>query len=328
MRPRWRSSQAAIDYQRDRAREKDAQSLAAVARVRGLRRMDKFESARAIFVTRNLAIVRVSAEFFHKTETGRAIPVCMPVSLMTRLAWVKKPMIAPDLPKHVVMASAYAALNPPVPLWRKYIDEVDRRREKGRITDNDYHLLRSSREAREALMDTTFGAEEAFSAGTLDEVLAHATATIQAEAHAETDLERSARIVAEADARREREKREGIERVHREQVAVHAHALGLTLGWALAGVLGAAVVVGAVATIPGVPLLEVSNKTWRITIWVCLFAFVAFTLFAVVVRHVPVFRVRRAVSSWVELWWRERAHRRLAELHDDALAEETRAGDE
>jgi hypothetical protein len=67
----------AIDYQRDRAREKDVQSLAAIARLRKLRRMDKFETARAIFVTRNLALVRVSAEFFADIEKGaRSRSVC------------------------------------------------------------------------------------------------------------------------------------------------------------------------------------------------------------------------------------------------------------
>lgn len=49
-----------IDYSRDRAREKDVQSLAAVARLRGLRRMDKFEAAKAIFVTTNISLSRAA----------------------------------------------------------------------------------------------------------------------------------------------------------------------------------------------------------------------------------------------------------------------------
>jgi DNA-binding NarL/FixJ family response regulator len=124
-----------IDYARDRAREKDVKSLAAVARLRGLRRMEKFETARAIFVTSNISLARASSAFFRETEGRGSIPVCMPVELMTRLAWVKKPMAAPDLPKHMVMAASYAALNPPVPLWREYLAAIKERHERGELSD-------------------------------------------------------------------------------------------------------------------------------------------------------------------------------------------------
>ena len=121
-----------IDYARPRAREKDVQSLAAIARLRGLRRMEKFEAAKAIFVTTNTTLARASSIFFRSTIEGRgAIPVCMPVEMMTRLAWVKKPMAAPNLPKHMVMAASYAALNPSPPLWREYLGEIASRRSKG-----------------------------------------------------------------------------------------------------------------------------------------------------------------------------------------------------
>jgi hypothetical protein len=310
-----------IDYYRDRAREKDVQSLAAIARLRKLRRVDKFESADAIFVTTNIALVRASSEFFEELETGRAIPVCMPVSLMTRLAWVKKPMVAPNLPRHMVMASAYAAINPSVPLWRKCLEEIEHRRAKGDIGDEEYHFLRSSREAREALMDATFGGEEAFSAGTLDEVIAHAKATIQAEARAETAAERQARVAAEDDARSAREASDRIARAYRSRVAVRARRIALVVGWAFAVLFGTAVVVGALATIPGFPLVDVKSTGWRAIIWLCIAAFFCITLYAIVVRHVPVLGIRRAVSSAVERRLRDRGYR----FHDDL---EARAVDE
>lgn len=70
---------------------------------------------------------------------------------------VKKPMAAPDLPKHMVTASSYAALNPSNELWREYLTEINRRRAKHEISEDEYHVLRSSREARQALMDVTLG---------------------------------------------------------------------------------------------------------------------------------------------------------------------------
>ena len=183
---------------------------------------------------------------------------------MTRLALIKKPMAAPDLPRHMVIASSYAALNPSQTLWREYLEEISRRRDKGEITGEEYHFLRSSREARQALMDETLGNEEAFSAGTLDEVLTHAKEQIQAEAKAETEAERAGKLAAQEGARASRALAENIDRVHREKIDKHARAAGAIVGWGLGFLLGAAVIVGAIATIPGVPLLHVKTLTWRI----------------------------------------------------------------
>jgi hypothetical protein len=105
---------ARISYSRKQALEKDTQSLAALARLRGMRRMDRFESAKAILLTANPVLVAASREFFKDITGGRSIPMCMSEGLMTRLAWVKRPMLAPDMPRHAVMASSYAAL---IVLW-------------------------------------------------------------------------------------------------------------------------------------------------------------------------------------------------------------------
>lgn len=106
--------------------------------------------------------------------------------------------------RHMVIASSYAALNPSHTLWREYLEEISRRRDQGEISDEEYHFLRSSREARQALMDETLGDEDAFSAGTLDEVLAHAKEQIQAEAKAETEAERAEKLAAQEEARTSR----------------------------------------------------------------------------------------------------------------------------
>lgn len=310
--------QEKIVYSRGSTRAKDVQSLAAVARLRGLRRMDKFESSKAIFVTTNTTLAWASSEFFrgHGIEGPGAIPLCMPADTMTRLAWVKKPMVAPDLPKHVVMAAAYAALNPSPALWRKYLTEIERRRNAGEITDEEYHLLRSSLEARAALMDKTFGEEQAFSAGTLDEVLAYAREAVQAEERARTEEERERRLEAEELARTERGRRERMEGAHRGRIARRARRLGKVVGWGAAAVLAVALIIGFVATIPGVPLVEVDGF-WRILIWICIAGFAAISVWALMVKGVAVRDIRRQLSARVEGWWSARGHRKLEKLHSE-----------
>lgn len=308
-----------IDYARPRAREKDVQSLAAVARLRNLRRMDKFETAKAIFVTTNTSLARASSVFFREIEGRGAIPICMPVEMMTRLAWVKKPMAAPDLPKHMVMAASYAALNPSAPLWREYLGEITRRRKAGELSDHDYHFLRSSQEARRALMDETFGEEQAFSAGTLDEVLAHAKAAIQAEARAETETERKARVEAEKLAEAATRRAEGIMRAHRGQVERRGRRRGATVGWGLTILVALAFLVGVFASIPGFPLIEVKSG-WRYAVWTCLGVFVLSTI-GTGLKGITVLDLRRTISGRVERWICERGQRKLDELHAQATTQ-------
>jgi hypothetical protein len=297
---------ARISYNRKQALEKDTQSLAAVARLRGMRRMDRFESAKAILLTANPVLVAASREFFKGIAGGRSIPMCMSEGLMTRLAWVKRPMLAPEMPRHAVMASSYAALNPKDELWRRYIEEIEHRRAAGSISDEQYHVLRSSREAREMLMDRTFGLEEAFTAGTVDEVLAHATAVIRAEAEAETEEARHAAQLAERGVEEERSKRERLEHAHIDRVDRRAKLVATLLSWSLAYLLAIVVIVGVVATIPGVPLISVDEVLPRIAIWVV----AVLTLFLVIVRHVPILEMRqtlaRAIEAALSRWGRRR----------------------
>jgi len=308
-----------IRYTRERARERDVASLAAVARLRGLRRMDRFERAKAIFVTTNTTLAKVSSAYFKDIEGKGGIPICMPVAMMTRLAWVKKPMAAPTIPRDMVIASSYAAINPPTPLWREYLDAIERKHQEGDISDEQYHFLRSSREARMALMDETYGDDAAFSAGTVGEVLAHATATIQAEAKAETLAEREARLAAEKEAEEANRRADAIDRVHRRRVDRHGRIVGVSVGWGVAAVIACLFAVGVLAAIPDFPLLAIKNHGWRVTVWVCLALAAALSAFGFV-NGLTLLGLRRSISVAVERRWCARGHRKLDKLHGTSSA--------
>lgn len=304
-----------INYLRERAREKDVASLAAIARLRNLRRMDTFEKAKAIFVTTNTTLARASSQYFKDIESRGGIPLCMPVELMTRLAWVKKPLAKPELPRNLVIASAYAALNPPPALWHEYQREIARRREQGTVSEAEYYFLRSSREAREALMDETFGDEAAFTTGTVDELLAHAKASIQAEADERAREALEGQIAAENRAVAEQTRREWVENVHHDVVDRRARRIGLAVGWAAAAVLGVAFVLGVLASIPEVPLVGV-RSWWHIPIWVCVgLATVALAAGGIGIRKANILDLRAALSRRIERWWSARGHHKLDELH-------------
>lgn len=309
-----------IHYEREKTRERDVQSLAAIARLRQLRRMDRFEKAKAIFLTSNTNLARTSTRFFSDIEGPGAIPLCMPVEMMTRLAWVKKPMAVPNLPQHVVRASAYAAINPPVEVWRECLAELNRRREKGDLSDADYVYLRSSREFRKGLMDKTGGGERPFSAGTLDEVIQHAKSAVQAEADQRTEDERRQRLDAEERAEVAHRRAEGLDRVLRQDATTKGRKRGAAVGWTVIALITALFLLGVAAAIPHVPLIETKGGL-RYFIWACLGVFIASNI-ATGIKGLTLIDLRRSISQRVETRIAAREHRRVDELQARARCSE------
>ena len=119
---------------------------------------------------------------------------------MATLAWLKKPMAAPDLPMKYVIAGSYAAFTPNDELWQHYLDELARLQAAGEISVDDYALLRYNITARSALMTETRGRPDAFSSGTIPIVLERARQAIADELRPEIQAEIAPEL--EADSRR------------------------------------------------------------------------------------------------------------------------------
>lgn len=162
-----------VHYKRQHALFHDLDSITAMHRLRKGQFHENLESCRALFLTTNPKLIRTSREFFKGEFSERpiTIPHCISDHVLTTLAWLKKPMQFPDLPRKKILADCFAALNPPDGLWRKYLDEVDRLRVNNNIDEDDYSILRYSRESRELLMKETRGDVGVFTGGTVQEVL-------------------------------------------------------------------------------------------------------------------------------------------------------------
>jgi hypothetical protein len=143
-----------------------------------------------------------------------------------------------------IIADAYAALNPPDALWKEYLEEIDRLNTTGRISAEDYHLLRFSMEAKGALMAITLGDPEAFTEGTVDEILERARAAARRGVEVERDDEKRRRFEAEEMVRRSREALTAEEYRHVQRVQHIAQLVGFWFSRALWYALGFLVVVG------------------------------------------------------------------------------------
>lgn len=188
-----------IHYQNERAKQFDLDSLTAIHRLRKGNTYPDIESCVAVFVTPNTNLIRGAFKFFSREYQRTNVPLAIRDDTLTTVAWLKQPLSAPDLPKKMLVAGCYAAMNPPDRLWKAYLREISSLADRGTINENDYSLLRYSVEARRALMDFTLGSEEAFSEGTVAEVLAFAQNAIKAEAAEALKTERELRLKAELD---------------------------------------------------------------------------------------------------------------------------------
>lgn len=200
--------QAEVGYRREETRRHDLDSLTAIHRLRRGQFPYRIELCDAVFITTNSSLARASARFFREEYRDVAVPPCILDHVFTTLVWLKKPLRAPDLPRKMVIADCYAALNPPNTLWKLYLQEADRLQQQGYISEEDYHLVRFSTEARNILMDVTLSDPDVFTEGTVEEVLEKARAAARAETEAALRAEREKRLRAErraADAEAGRE---------------------------------------------------------------------------------------------------------------------------
>lgn len=222
-----------VGYAKQEALDRDVASISAVMRCRGTALYFFVEECRAIFITTNPALVRAANEFIMTNATPGAVNPCMTDYRLTNLLWLKKPLSAPDLPKKRLIADCYAATQPDDHLWKKYLDEIEKLSRTGTIASTDVYLLRHSLEARTALMEKTLGDQEAFTQGTVPEILKLVRGQIEAKLRSSVEEEVKRRQELEHELAAERLKREETNlhliRKSQKYAALGAHSVGWVL---------------------------------------------------------------------------------------------------
>jgi hypothetical protein len=260
--------QELVRYQREETRVYDVKSLTAIYRIRRGREMQHLEDAKAIFVTTNRPLVRASNEFFKETNDGRIVPIATQDWELGTVAWLKRPVSAPDLPRKQLLADCFAALEPGEQLWKKYVETIDRMEDDNSLDEESHAVLRYSVEARRALMDRTLGSADAFTMGSVKEILERAHENQQREllsrlneAESATAAERALRLeaqkeVADGQAALSAQEAAFNERRTSEAAARHVRISVLAarwsrwIGWILLGTLTVVVVAGLALTLP------------------------------------------------------------------------------
>lgn len=149
-----------FEQQSEKARAHDIACLQAIFQLREGRKQDYLDRCKAIFITTNAQLARLSTLFFNEQYGHSNASVCMGDHVFSSLVWMKSVKKTADLPKDRLVANCYSALLPSDSLWSDYISEVNRLKEKGKINEHDYHVLIHSMAARDQLMDQAFSSDD------------------------------------------------------------------------------------------------------------------------------------------------------------------------
>lgn len=188
-----------VAYRWKGPREKDLRSLAAVDRLRGKGRPRDLSQANAIFVTANAALVRASQAFFTEADRAGDCPHAIHETALTAQLWVRAPHPPPDLPRKLLIADCYAALNPGPELWERWVGHIVRLRERGGVSDEQVQNLIYHQQAKSKLFEVTHGDPDAVGDETVAEVLDRFEAELRRPAEDEAGAERTRRLALETD---------------------------------------------------------------------------------------------------------------------------------
>lgn len=194
-----------VHYRADNALWRDVGSISSVIRLRGGHESLHVEQCKAVFVSSNGGLVQAAREFGKGEAGGDGVPPALTDHALTNMLWLKLPVQAQDMPRKRLIAASYAATQPDDKLWAKFLEQLSKDRQSSTVSEEDYYLLRHSLQARAALMEVTLGDEEAFTAGTVQEILEMAKENVRRDLNEQLQKETSARISAEHQAEQARQ---------------------------------------------------------------------------------------------------------------------------
>nr|WP_276511817.1 hypothetical protein [Microbacterium fandaimingii] len=172
--------QSKVHYFQDAARVNDVVSLSSTHRLRKGRRSKELEHCRAILVTSNTGLVSGAIEF---EKASSNFPLAITTDAAASVLWVRSPATAPDAPREMLLAAAYAGMQPTAAVWTKYLEEIETLESNETVSADEALILRTSRTSRQSLMEESLGQTEAITSesplAALDRIRMEATAPFE-----------------------------------------------------------------------------------------------------------------------------------------------------
>jgi len=130
------------DETKESAVQHDIDVIAGINEMRKGQNQTDINRCYAIFMTHDQNLSRSVANFFHNHFESSGVPPLLPVSEISTIAWLKRPVAKPNLPHDIVMAQVYAAINPSPKIWLSFLKKITDMEKRGKITDKQAVSLR------------------------------------------------------------------------------------------------------------------------------------------------------------------------------------------
>ncbi|MCY3688050.1 MAG: hypothetical protein OXG90_03575 [Gammaproteobacteria bacterium] len=130
----------------------------------------RLEDCASVLITDNSKFARIAFEHGKEQNSSREVSTVITDYSLASVAWLKAPLGSPSLPEKELIAACYAALEPSIPLWDKYLSELNSLEQRREIGVDDLIVLRSHGIAANELMEVTLGDEAALVEGSMRQI--------------------------------------------------------------------------------------------------------------------------------------------------------------
>lgn len=156
-----KSIKEVISYNYEDSLNKDIDSINAIYRLRKGQHSTTLEKSKAIFVTNNNSLVKVvSDKFYREHHNSELFSPLISDYVLATLLWIKNPDTESELPQKMIAANCLAAVEPSEKMYEKYLNRIEKERDKGTISEESFALLRTASEAKSLMMDIVVGDED------------------------------------------------------------------------------------------------------------------------------------------------------------------------
>lgn len=179
------------EWEKEEALVKDIKSIAAIYKLREGKNPRSIKDCSSIFVTTNVGLAYSARRFqIEERKEEYVVPACLTDIFIGTLMWLHKPEKMLVINENKIIAQCYAALQPNEELIKAYLDEIERLIKAGKISEEEYYLLRAHRVAMNLLEEMTLNDPDNFSDKTPEEILGLIKERIKIEAESKYHAEK------------------------------------------------------------------------------------------------------------------------------------------
>lgn len=152
--------------------EKDIKSIAAIHHIRKTARPLTIKQAQYFFLTSNSGLAYASRRYEMKDSGGENfIPACVTDVFVGTLVWMQSPVRWVELNQKKFLADCMTLLDPSPAFIKKLVDEAKKLKSAGRLTDDEFMVVRSSIYVQQALMQETYGNPDSINSESIEDVI-------------------------------------------------------------------------------------------------------------------------------------------------------------